>query len=397
MQEHTKRLLPFLSLALLGLGVSIAIEVVHRRLVADVNYASFCNVNASINCDAVLTSRYATLAGNSVSSWGIAFYVLVSGLAIALARAGRTAQRRTLSTAAVIAAVWGLVFSAYMAVIALFVLHTVCLMCSALYLISVGMFGAAWWLRSGLSVVGRRQTRERSARDRWVLVGSTLAGVALVAVGAWEALGRGAPQISATEIERQRPEFYRWFLARPVVQVPADGNHSRGNPNATVTIVEFSDFECGHCAAFHQSIEDVLRRGDQSVRVVFRHFPLDSACNPKVPSRMHPQACLAAVAAECAAEQGKFWQYHNLLFDNQQHLEREFLLAYANRLGLDAGRFTSCLGSEAAQARVERDASAGAQLGIDSTPTLFINGRTIKGALETDLLTDALTLARSSR
>jgi protein-disulfide isomerase len=133
------------------------------------------------------------------------------------------------------------------------------------------------------------------------------------------------------------------------------------------------------------------------VRIVFRHFPLDSACNPSVASRMHPQACLAAVASECAAEQGKFWQYHNLLFDNQQRLGREFLIAYATRLGLNTERFAACLSSDAVQARVERDTKAGAELGIDSTPTVFINGRKIKGALEPERLADALTLARAYR
>ena len=397
MQEHTKRLFPFLGLGTLGLGVSMAIEFVHRRLAADMNYASFCNINSSINCDVVLTSRYATLASASISTWAIAFYLLVLGLGVALLRVERTTQRQTLGTVAVAAALWGLLFSAYMAVIAFAVLRTVCLMCSALYLISVGLFAAAWWLRSGLRVVGRRQTRERSGQDRLVIVGSVLAGVILLALGVWKIIGGSVPPSSATEIERQRPDFYRWFFAQPLAQVPSDGNHSRGNPDAPVTIVEFSDFECGHCAASHQTIDDLLRRGEQNVRVVFHHFPLDSACNPKIRSRMHPQACLAAVAAECAADQGRFWEYHNLLFDNQQHLERDYLLAYASRLGLDTSRFAACLGSEAAAARVEHDANGGAQLGIDSTPTLFINGRTIKGALETDLLTAAVTLARPSR
>jgi protein-disulfide isomerase len=131
------------------------------------------------------------------------------------------------------------------------------------------------------------------------------------------------------------------------------------------------------------------------VRVDFRHFPLDSACNPKVAAPMHQSACLAAVAAECAGEQGKFWQYHNLLFANQQELGRAFLIEYATRLGMDVARFTDCLGSAAAQARVRDDAAEGARLGIDSTPTVFINGRKIKGALEPELLTSAVVLAKT--
>jgi protein-disulfide isomerase len=160
--------------------------------------------------------------------------------------------------------------------------------------------------------------------------------------------------------------------------------------------VEFSDFECGHCANFHRSLVSVLRRFGRGIRVVFHHFPLDAACNRKLTARFHPQACLAAVASECAAEQGKFWQYHDILFDNQQRLDRQSLIAYAARLKLDGARFSACLESPATLARVESDITTGVDLGVDSTPTLFINGRLVKGTLEPDLLTDAVTLARAA-
>ena len=180
------------------------------------------------------------------------------------------------------------------------------------------------------------------------------------------------------------------------MQVPLDGGHSRGNASAPVTIVEFSDFECGHCANFHRSVDDVLHRYGQSVRVVFHHFPLDSECNPSLTVQLHREACLAAVASECAAEQGQFWQYQNVLFNNQKQLGRQSLIEYATRLGLDTTRFATCLDSPEPRARVQNDVTEGAALGVDSTPTVFINGRLVKGALEPDLLCAAVTLARSA-
>lgn len=395
MWERVKKVLPILILAGIGLGVSIAIEVVHRRLAADVNYASFCNVSATVNCDVVLGSRYAVFAGMPVSTWAILYHVAVLGLAIAVAGAGRATVRETLTTLTLVLATCGVLFSIYMAAVAFAVLHTVCLMCSMLYMVAVGLFLAVWRLRARARMTGRRWRAEHAGQERTVVIGSIVAALALVVVGSWEALGRGVHLNDATEISRQRPEFCQWYLAQPVVQVPVDAGNSRGSADAPVTIVEFSDFECGHCSVFHQTLDDLLHRLGPNVRVLFRHFPLDSACNPAVPTRLHPQACLAAMAAECAAEQDKFWQYHNLLFDNQQRLERQFLIAYAGRLGLDVTRFTACLGSEAARARVERDAKQGAQLGIDSTPTVFINGRTIKGALDFQRLADAVTLAQA--
>jgi protein-disulfide isomerase/uncharacterized membrane protein len=397
MWERLKKALPILILAGIGLGVSIAIEVVHRRLAADVNYASFCYVNARVNCDVVLSSGYALLAGISVSTWGIAYYLVLVGLALVTVRAGRASARQNLANLILVLAGWGLLFSIYLAVVAFAVLQSVCLMCGALYLVNIGLFVAAWRLRTSTRMAGRRAAAEYVRQDRLVLIGSLLAAVALVVIGSWEALGRSVRLNDPSQISQQRPEFYHWYFAQPVVNVPLDAGSSRGSPHAPVTIVEFSDFECGHCAAFHQTLDDLLRRTGQQVRVVFRNFPLDSACNPAVPERFHPQACLAAMAAECAAEQGKFWQYHDLLFDNQQQLERQFLIGYAARLDLDVARFTTCLGSEAVRARVERDAKDGAQLGVDSTPTLFINGRTIRGALDSQRLSDAVVLARSGR
>jgi protein-disulfide isomerase/uncharacterized membrane protein len=395
MTNHVKRTIPILILAVIGLGVGVAIEKVHQRLAVDVTYASFCNVSAGINCDVVLSSPHAVLLGVSVARWAMFYFaiVFVAGVMVASSPSARWRQR--LGAAILLLASWGLLFSAYMAVIAFGVLHTVCLLCSTLYLVNIGLFVGAWRLRSALSIGDRRAQQQRIPRERLVMFGALVAVAGLVAVGAWEALGRGRHTPDAAEIERERPDFYRWYLAQPTAEVPPDSRPAMGSADAAITIVEFSDFECGHCAAFHQSLEDVLRRGTERVRVVFRHFPLDSACNPKVPTRLHSQACLAAIAAECALDQGKFWEYHNVLFDNQQQLGRAFLVGYAARLGLDIPRFSGCLSSDEARDRVSRDAETGALLGIDSTPTVFINGRTIKGALDPARLTDVLALARA--
>ncbi len=395
MPKHLKRTVPVLILAAIGLGVSVTIDRVHQRLALDVNYASFCNVSAGVNCDVVLSSPYAALFGVAVSRWAIVYFAVTFGFGIAVAATRSARWRQWCVTATVGLAAWGLIFAGYMAVIALGVLGTVCLLCSTLYLVNIGLFVGAWRLRSALRVGGRRELQQRATQDRLVMLAALGVIAGLLAVGSWEAFGRARHIPDVAEISRERPDFYRWYMAQPMTEVYADSRPSIGSTDAAITIVEFSDFECGHCAAFHQSLEDVLHRGAENVRVVFRHFPLDSACNPKVPTRLHPQACLAAIAAECALEQGKFWEYHNLLFDNQQQLGREFLIGYAARLGLDTTRFAACLSSDDARARVQRDAEAGAGLGVDSTPTVFINGRTIKGALEPARLVDALVLARA--
>jgi protein-disulfide isomerase/uncharacterized membrane protein len=391
-----KKTLPIFVFALIGVGIGVDSQVVHLRLATDVNYASFCNVNAAVNCDAVLGSRYAVLAGVSISLWAILYYLVVIALAVAVIVAAGARLRERLATVTLLVASWGLFFSLYMAVIALGVLQTVCLMCGGLQLVSVGLFAAAWRLRSQLRAGSRGQAAERARQDRLVFVGCVVAVALLITVGSWESFGRGVRGLDAAAIARQLPDFCRWYFAQPIVQVVPGAGHSRGNADASVTIVEFSDFECGYCAHFQRSIDDMLHRYGQSTRIVFHHFPLDSECNPSVTGQLHRQACLAAVASECAAEQGQFWQYHDVLFSNQKQLGRQSLIEYAAKLGLDTTRFTACLDSPEPQARVQNDVTKAAALGVDSTPTVFINGRLVKGALESDLLCAAVTLARAT-
>src|SRR5437870_2540067 len=126
MPERVKKVLPVLVLAVAGLCVSVAIETVHRRLAADMNYASFCNVNARVNCDVVLGSRYASLAGVSVASWAILYYLSIVALAAGVAGLSRATTRETLAKLIFVLSVWGLLFSMYLAVIAFAVLRTVC-------------------------------------------------------------------------------------------------------------------------------------------------------------------------------------------------------------------------------------------------------------------------------
>jgi protein-disulfide isomerase len=252
-------------------------------------------------------------------------------------------------------------------------------------------------LRSAVELTTRRDSQARRARDiRVTIIGAAAVAVLILGV-AWKSLSAPPRASSADEIRSADPKFANWFDSQPRVSIDGSVGNARGNDSAAVTLIEFSDFECTHCNAFHRTVDDLMRDRGAAVRVIFRHFPLDSACNAAVSSRFHESACQAAIAAECAAEQGKFWEYHNLLFTNQERLQPQVYADFAAQLGLDRARFDACLQSEAARARVERDAKAGAALGINSTPTIFINARMIKGALDLAELQKALILAAAER
>ena len=154
--------------------------------------------------------------------------------------------------------------------------------------------------------------------------------------------------------------------------VATEGRPSWGRADARVTIVEFTDYQCPFCRQhFAQTLGPLRRLLADSVRYVVRNYPIPS---------LHPEAEGAAVAAECAFEQGKFWEYHDRLFEVTAH-DAAALRKYARDLKLDVGKFDDCVGSPAAAARVRRDVDDGIALGVQGTPAFFINGRMIEGAV----------------
>jgi protein-disulfide isomerase len=138
-----------------------------------------------------------------------------------------------------------------------------------------------------------------------------------------------------------------------------------GPAHAPVTVVEYGDFECPNCKQAAPAVKLMLARFAERLRVVFRHFPLEE---------VHPHALLAAQAAEAAGGQGKFWQMHDLLFDNQSHLKLHQLRSYAQELELDMPRYNLEVDDEVYLQRVREHIEGGLRGGVHATPTFFING-----------------------
>jgi len=145
---------------------------------------------------------------------------------------------------------------------------------------------------------------------------------------------------------------------------------TRGTPTAPVTIVEFEDFQCPFCRKAQDTVQQVLLKYKDSVRFVHRDFPLQP---------LHPTSWKAHEAAHCAAEQGKFWEFRDLLYKNAP-APPEQLTAYASQLGLDSSAFKTCLDSGKFKAAVQKDEDEGDRLGVTGTPAFFINGRPFPGA-----------------
>ena len=196
-----------------------------------------------------------------------------------------------------------------------------------------------------------------------------------------EVAGQIRGYLEQQAIEHARDQFFSTLEERFTVgyrlgplrfEVAADGFAAHGPPDAAVTIVEFSDFQCPFCVRLLPTLEQAKRQYAGKLRVVYRHFPLVS---------IHPHAQKAAEASLCAREQGRFWELHDLMFAEQDHLAVADLKEMARRLGLDGAAFDQCLDADRHYEAVRDDIRAGVAAGVSGTPALFINGRFLGGAV----------------
>jgi len=159
----------------------------------------------------------------------------------------------------------------------------------------------------------------------------------------------------------------------PTVNVSSDDDPVKGDKNASVTIIEFGDFQCPYCEMFATNVlpeieKNYIKTG--KAKFVYRDFPLS----------FHQYAEKAAEAAECADEQGKFWNYHDKLFQNQNTLDTDNLKRFAQELGFNTTKFNDCLDSGKMTTEVQKDVSDGGSYGVSGTPAFFINGIDVQGA-----------------
>lgn len=181
------------------------------------------------------------------------------------------------------------------------------------------------------------------------------------------------------EEARARQEQAEFMAAvKNPVAVPEENSPALGPKNAPITIVEFSDFECPYCARSWPTIQGIMKRHEGKVRVIYKHSPLP----------FHKKAIPAHKAALAAARQGKFWPYHDLLVANLQTWqggdEQAAFAAYADQLGLDAARFRKDMADPKLDETIQRDMKLGEKLGVQGTPTYFVNGVIVRGARSGD-------------
>lgn len=208
------------------------------------------------------------------------------------------------------------------------------------------------------------------------LVATAIAGIAIGAFFAGYVVSSDGDYVTRAQLESalarvEAPVGPTQAPPRPAVS--ADDDPVLGSPDAPITIIEFSDFECPFCSRFHRDTLPVIQQEyieTGIVKLVYRDFPID---------RIHPNARVAHIAAECADEQGMFWPYHDVLFDRQGEwsglnptMMRERVSEYASALQLDTTAFEACLESPTIGAEIDADKQAGSSYGVTGTPAFFV-------------------------
>lgn len=159
----------------------------------------------------------------------------------------------------------------------------------------------------------------------------------------------------------------------------SEKDHSEGNPNAIIELVEYGDYQCPHCGKAYPVVKHMQQQLGDKLKFVFRNFPL---------AKIHPEAVMAAVATEAAALQGKYWEMHDIIFENQEWLDRDSLLEYAGAIGLDIPKFDRDMARSELAEKVEADFESGIRSGVNATPTFFINGEKYNNGWEGERMLD---------
>ena len=168
------------------------------------------------------------------------------------------------------------------------------------------------------------------------------------------------------------------------VAVDDDRDHIQGSADAAVTLVEYGDYQCPYCGAAYPIVKELQARMGDRLRFVFRNFPISTS---------HPHAEQAAEAAEASAAQGRFWEMHDLLYENQTQLRDQDLHAYAEQLGIDVERFDKDLAEHVHAPRVHEDFMSGVRSGVNGTPSFYVNGARHDDSYDFETLLAALERA----
>lgn len=348
-----------------------------------------CPKNATFDCDAVNRSQFSEFRQIPLSILGFVTYLFVFGLGMTRILKGPVRGAGSMAYAFLLG-LFGTAFSVYLFYVSKFVLGKLCLWCMATYGVNFATFVFSAWALGGPSQL------VPAIKNDWDNLGAkkTLAYplLAVIVVGFGFAFFSPGPLFNGPE-EGSGPlsakvDVRKLTLAAPYKNPSAGGGYSKGADKPVLEIIEFADLECPACRRAFWPLSDFVKKHPKDVRLIFRHYPLDQKCNASMRRVLHEYACDSAMAAESAGLQGKFWEFVEsvyLMKDEQgvlitkPDLRPPAILDRARTLGLDMAQFEEGLKSDALLDKLISDLTDGDAFGVESTPTIYVNGRLVKG------------------
>lgn len=374
-------LLPLLSV--IGAGCAIYLTRLYYGIRSGTGgFQSLCNINSTLNCDAVTSSKYAEVwTGLPLSSFvaGWFFAILILSL---IARV--TEWRREAVTLGFLMSAFASLYSIALLVV-MGILGKICLFCLAIDAVNFALLAIFFSLLTGNTIGIFTGIRWSKLQSYAALAAGTVFVVVVILRPSEENLRK---QPTSAEIEFTAKEI---LASTPVdIKVPATAA-VLGNPSAPITILEFSDFQCPYCKVGALLMNQLLARHEGKIRVVFMPFPLDSACNRLITRSMHPFACELARTAFCAGQEGKFQPVYEKIFEAQEDLKADSGKKIAAANGIPEAKLAECVNSEAAKKSVADSIEEGIKAKVESTPTFFINGKKVEGTLPIEVWDQLIT------
>jgi protein-disulfide isomerase/uncharacterized membrane protein len=370
-------------------------------------------------CDTVSQSQYAKIFGIPLAALGLSFY----GALFALLLPGifGSKDETTPGAASLVFLLTAIAVGIDVVLLGLqaFVIKAFCKFCIATYFVNLGLLGVLWparrperawaWLLSPesrrevtalfvaiVSIAVAALAANSSLADRQALAATNVLGIPFAPAAPAKA-DKGSLE---KQLEEAQAEARKWketldnetrlqiylnekakadFNASEVFRVDVSRAPGLGPPEAPIAAVSYSDFMCPFCRDLALGLKSYLPNSSNRVKIHYKHFPLDKACNPGIGRTMHPGACELSLAGICAQDNGRFWEFHDKVFARTwDKATREDALGIGAAVGLDRTKLSTCMDGAATRGRLAKDIEEGFRVGVGSTPTILVNGRKLK-------------------
>jgi len=366
-------------LAVAGLADSLYLSISHYQVYTDIGYRSFCAISKAINCDTVSQSPYSIFLGLPVPVWGIfgyAFFLLF----LPLARNRDAAQKRIWTMLFLLALVFS-IYSAILALISSFIIHSYCIMCIVIYAISFLLLLYTHMIRNRFMsepIVDALKMDLRFLVDKRTHTFSVftpfLIGIILVKIFL--------------------PTY--WDLQQPTLssQIPfgitADGHPWIGAERPELTITEFTDYQCFQCKKMHYFLRQLIMQYPEKIRLVHRQFPMDHEFNPLIKEPFHVGSGKMALLAISSIKDNKFWQMNDALFEATGKNQNIIIRELAQKVGTDFNQLVGGMKDRTNWDRLQNDIISGLKLQITGTPAFVIDEKVYLGQIPPEIIKAAI-------